>query len=69
MTDEFQKILLSMKPKSPRMIALANAVDVNALSAIINAHELGFVNAILCGDENEIKSVAKKNNLNISDFD
>lgn len=69
MTDEFQKILLSMKPKSPRMIALANAVDVNALSAIINAHELGFVNAILCGDENEIKSVAKKNNLNISDFE
>lgn len=69
MTDNFQNILLSMRPNAPRIIALAKAVDANALRAIIRAHELGFVNAILCGDENEIKNIAKKNNLNISDFE
>lgn len=69
MTDNFQNILLSMRPNAPRIIALANAVDANALRAIIRAHELGFVNAILCGDENEIKNIAKKNNLDISYFE
>jgi len=69
MTSEFEKIILSMRPDAPRTIALAGATDVNALGAVVRAHEMGFVNAILCGCASEIQSAAEKNNLDISDFE
>ncbi|MBO5946813.1 MAG: bifunctional enoyl-CoA hydratase/phosphate acetyltransferase [Alphaproteobacteria bacterium] len=69
MTPEFESLLESMRPATPRTIALACATDTNALSSIITAHKMGFVNAVLCGDENEIKNVAHENNLDISDFE
>ena len=69
MTPEFETLLESMRPIDPRTIALACATDANALLSIITAHRMGFVNAILCGDETEIKNVARENNLNISDFE
>lgn len=69
MTPEFRTLLETMRPAQPRTIALACATDTNALSSIIVAHKMGFVNAILCGDEAEIKNVARDNNLNISDFE
>ena len=69
MTSEFESILLSMKPKKMRTVAIAAATDVNVLQSVINAHKMGFVNAILCGDQDEIKSVSEKNNLDIADFE
>ena len=69
MTPEFESMLLSMRPRAPRNIAIACATDVHALHSVIAAHKMGFVNAILCGDENEIKDIATTNNLNISDFE
>ena len=68
MTSEFESILLSMKPKKMHTVAIAAATDVNVLQSVINAHKMGFVNAILCGDQDEIKSVSEKNNLDISNF-
>ncbi len=68
MTPEFESRLLSMCPATPRTVALACATDPNALRSLISAHKMGFVNVILCGDENEIKSVAQKNDLDISSF-
>jgi len=68
MTPDFESMILSMRPVQPRTVALAGATDPNSLGAIVAAHEMGFVNAILCGDESEIQSIADKNNLNISDF-
>ncbi len=68
MTPDFESMILSMRPVQPRTIALAGATDPNAIGAIVAAHEMGFVNAILCGDKSEIQSIADKNNLNISDF-
>ena len=69
MTPEFKSMLLSMRPAALRTVALVCATDPNALRAIIHAQKMGFVNAILCGDENEIKHVANANNLDISNFD
>ena len=69
MNTEFEKLLLSMRPDKMRTVSVANAVDANVLSSLQTAHKMGFVNAILCGDEQEIKSIADKNNIDISMFE
>lgn len=69
MTSEFETLLESMRPASPRRVALACAIDPNALSSVCVAHKMGFVNAVLYGDENEIKNIATKHGLDISDFE
>lgn len=69
MNTEIEKLLLSMRPDKMRTVSVANAVDANVLSSLQTAHKMGFVNAILCGDEQEIKSVAQQNDIDISEFD
>lgn len=69
MTSEFETLLESMRPASPRRVALACATDTNALSSVCVAHKMGFVDAVLYGDENEIKNIATKHGLDISDFE
>ena len=69
MNTEFEKLLLSMRPDKMRTVSVANAIDANVLSSLQTAHKMGFVSAILCGDEQEIKSVADKNNIDISMFE
>lgn len=69
MNSDFEKILQSLRPMKMRTVSVANATDANVLSSLTTAHKMGFVNAILCGDENEIKSVAQQNNIDISEFE
>lgn len=69
MNNEFERILMSLRPEKMRTISVANATDANVLSSLVTAHKMGFVNAILCGDEKEIKSVAQQNNIDISEFE
>ena len=69
MNTEFEKLLLSMRPDKMRTVSVANAIDANVLSSLQTAHKMGFVNAILCGDEQAIKSIANKNNIDISEFE
>lgn len=68
-TPEFESLLKSMRPNRMRTVALASAIDVAALQSLSTAYGLGFARAILCGDENEIKSIAQKNNIDISAFE
>ena len=69
MNNEFEKILMSLRPEKMRTVSVANATDANVLSSLVTAHKMGFINAILCGDEKEIKSVAQQNNIDISEFE
>ena len=69
MSPEFKSLLDTMRPEKMRTIALASAIDAAALRSLSTAYEMGFARAILCGDESEIKSVAKKNNIDISAFE
>lgn len=69
MNNEFERILMSLRPEKMRTVSAANATDANVLSSLVTAHKMGFVNAILCGDEKEIKSVAQQNNIDISEFE
>ena len=69
MNSDFEKILQSLRPEKKRTVSVANAIDANVLSSLVTAHKMGFVDAILCGDKNEIKSVAQQNNIDISEFE
>lgn len=69
MNQDFKDKLLAMRPARQRTVALAAAEDVDALRAVCAARDMGFVNAVLCGDENKIKDLALKNDLNISGFE
>lgn len=63
MNSEFEKILVSLRPDNTRTVSVANAVDASALKSLSHAHKMGFINAILCGNASEIKSVAQQNDI------
>lgn len=69
MNQDFLDKLSAMRPSIPRTIALAAAEDVDAIRAVCRAHDMGFVNVILCGDESKIKQLATTHELNISNFE
>lgn len=69
MNSEFEKILASLRPDNTRTVSVANAVDASALKSLSHAHKMGFINAILCGNASEIKSVAQQNDIDISEFE
>ena len=69
MNSEFEKILVSLRPDNTRTASVANAVDASALKSLSHAHKMGFINAILCGNASEIKSVAQQNDIDISEFE
>lgn len=51
-----------------KTVAVAAPHDLATLESLRNAEDLGFVKAILVGDENIIKKVAAEGNLDISDM-
>ncbi len=69
MNTDFKKLLMSIRPSQMRTVAVANAIDVYGLRSLVEAYKLGFARAILCGDAHEIKLVAEKNNIDISEFE
>ncbi|MDR1691438.1 MAG: phosphate butyryltransferase, partial [Rickettsiales bacterium] len=66
---KFEQILKSLKPQTPKIIAVAAAHDETVLKAITKASEQGFANPILCGESDKIKDIADKLNLDISNFE
>ena len=69
MNQDFVNKLNAMRPVSPRTIALAAAEDIDALRAVCRARDMGFANAVLCGDSDKIKNLAAINALDISGFE
>ena len=69
MNQDFVEKLMAMRPAQLCTIALAAADDIDALRAVCRARDMGFANAILCGDENKIKSMAMESDLDISGFE
>ena len=69
MNPDFEQKLLAMRPDKMRTIAVAGGEDVAALRAVRRACDMGFARAILCGDVEQIRTVAKNNKINIADFE
>jgi len=70
MITKFSDVFAELKANNicKRMVA-AWAVDEHTIEAAAKAAEMGFVKAILVGDEAMIKDVCEKNNINISLFE
>lgn len=69
MDEKFINMLMEMRPANKRTVSVANATDANVLRSLALAQKMGFINAILCGDKDAIKSVAQKNDIDISNFE
>lgn len=69
MITAFDQILKAAREKGPKVIAVAVAQDVEVLSAINSAKDLGIADAILVGDENEILAAAGKCGVELAKFE
>lgn len=64
----FKTHLMSMRPNTPVTLTVAAAADLNTLRSVVLAHQMGFANAILCGNKQEIIAIANKHSLDIDEF-
>ncbi len=69
MIKSFDEILNAARAKGPKTIAVAVAQDIEVLSAVNGAKDLGIANAILVGDKDEILKAAEQCSVDISKFD
>lgn len=69
MIKEFEEIIKSAQVKGPKTIAVAVAQDCEVLMAVNRARELGIAEAVLVGDEGEIRRIAKEKNIDIEQFE
>jgi phosphate butyryltransferase len=68
MIKNFEEIIKAAKLKGPNTIAVAVAQDLEVLIAVKNAKDLGIADAILVGNENEIRQIAKDNQIDMNGF-
>lgn len=62
--------VIEMAKNNKKMkLVVASAEEENALMSVCKAYEIGIIDTpVLVGDEEKIKEIAKKNNLNIEKF-
>lgn len=69
MIKAFDEILKYAKEKGPKKVAVAVAQDVEVLSAVNSAKDLGIADAILIGDKDEILAAAGKVGVELAKFE
>lgn len=69
MIKNFNEILQKVQQQSTKKVAVAVAQDKPVLEAIRDAKNNKIADAILVGNEEKIKSIAKEINMNIEDFE
>jgi phosphate butyryltransferase len=68
MIKSFDEVLLKVKSKDIKTVAVAVAQDEPVLEAIRDAKKNGIAKAILVGDKSEIISIGLKIGLNVDEF-
>ena len=68
MIKKFEEIIKTAQTKGAKTIAVAVAQDLEVLLAVKNAKDLGIADAILVGNEAEIRRVAQENQIDIAQF-
>lgn len=69
MIKNFNEILQKVQKQNIKTVAVAVAQDRAVLEAIKSAKDNKIANAILVGNEEEIKSIAKEISMNIEEFE
>ncbi len=68
MIKKFAEIIQTAQAKGPKTIAVAVAQDPEVLLAVHQAKELGIADAILVGNETQIRQIAKEHQIGIEHF-
>jgi phosphate butyryltransferase len=68
MIRNFEEIIKTAQLKGPKTVAVAVAQDREVLLAIKSAKNLGIANAILVGNEKEIRQIAQENHIDMNGF-
>ncbi|MDF2874685.1 MAG: pta 1 [Sporomusa sp.] len=68
MIKKFEEIIQTAQVKGPQTIAVAVAQDLEVLLAVRNAKDMGVAEAILVGNEAEIRQIAQANLIEIDQF-
>lgn len=68
MIRKFEEIIKTAQLKGPKTIAVAVAQDLEVLLAVKNAKDLGIANAILVGNETEIRQIAQEHHIDLGGF-
>jgi len=66
MVKSLEELLELAKKKEKKTMAVAVAQDNVVLEAVIKAVDMGIINAILVGNEEKIKTIAKDSNIDLS---
>ena len=66
MVKSLEELLELAKKKEKKTMAVAVAQDGVVLEAVIKAVNMNIINAILVGNEDEIKTIAKNSSIDLS---
>jgi phosphate butyryltransferase len=69
MISTFQELVDSVKSRPKKTIAVAVAEGNDVLRGIARAHDQGLADAVLIGNKKKIVELAKKNNIDIDNYD
>ena len=69
MIRTFESILKSAKMIGPKSLVVAVAEDDDVLNAVNNAYQYGIIKGILVGNEGDIRKIAQKNQIDITNFE
>nr|AAA75486.1 phosphotransbutyrylase [Clostridium acetobutylicum] len=69
MIKSFNEIIMKVKSKEMKKVAVAVAQDEPVLEAVRDAKKNGIADAILVGDHDEIVSIALKIGMDVNDFE
>lgn len=69
MIRNFEELLKTAQRQSKMRLAVAAAQDEEVLVAVCNAAELGIIEPLLVGDEEEIRKIAKEHQLSIDQYE
>lgn len=69
MIKAFDEIIKAAKDKGPKTIAVAVAQDIEVLSAVNGAKDLGIADAVLVGDKAEIEKAAAECGVDLEKFE
>lgn len=68
MIKKFEEIVKTAQARGPKTIAVAVAQDSEVLLAVSQAYKLGIVDAILVGNEKEIRQIAQDHHIAMEPF-
>jgi phosphate butyryltransferase len=69
MSKNFDELFARLKEVKVKTLSVAVAQDEPVLEAVKSAKERGFINAILVGDEEKIKEIAAKIDMDLTKFE